>query len=322
MFYSQRNKKRQLKGDKLHINWIPFGDINMGSSRTNVWDVHDELKKINSVISTVNGDDWDSYDVVIFQKVYDKKLFRHVKKRCLLGFSIGDTHMIFEKGIRAADFVLCSCEALKKELLPLNKNCHVVIEGERMSRYKEQKIMKDRDEVVLLYHGFKENILHLLKSVAPAINQLSVNKKVSVKIISNFQDMVSIPFFEVPVTMCRWSLEGFNLEAIEGDIGIIPQGEESQFRLKSANKIRTLMAMGIPVIGDKRNQDFQMTLGNNEYGLLAHTQQEWTESLELLINNYEKRCLYAQKGFQRVSENYTTTIAALQVIEAVRGYFT
>ena len=315
------NTKRTLKREKLHINWIPFGDINMGSSRTNVWDVHDELMSMNSVISTVNGEEWNKYDVVIFQKIYDKKLFNYVKKRCLLGFSVGDTHMIFEKAIRSADFVLCSCPALKQEVQFMNKNCHVILEGEKMDRFNITKKIVDSSKITLIYHGFKENLSHLAGNVADAVNSLRINKKISVKLISNFQNIVTIPYFNVPLELCHWNLDTFNQDVLTGDIGIIPQGDEPQFRLKSANKIRTLMAMKTPVIGDKRNQDFRETLGDNRYGLLAHSKQEWKEALEMLINNFDQRLFYAIAGYQRVAEHYTTSIAAMLLIEVIRGYF-
>ena len=322
MFDLFLKRKRQLKGKKLHVNWIPFGDKTMGSSRTNVWDVHDELMEFDSVISTINGDDWDSYDVTIFQKKYEKELFKFVKKKCLVGFSVGDTHMIFKEGIKKSDFVLCSCQALKQEIEKLNKRCHVIIEGEKLERYSQKKDMTDEDEIVLLYHGFKENIVHLNGNVATAVNNLVVNnKKIIVKIISNFPDTVSIPFFSVPIILCRWNLETFSDDVLSADIGIIPQGDGPEFRLKSANKIRTLMAMRIPVIGDGRNQDFQDTVGHNAYGLLAKSQEEWETALQTLITDFNKRRYLADAGYKRILEHYTTKVAAQQLVDVLQGYF-
>jgi glycosyltransferase involved in cell wall biosynthesis len=87
------------------------------------------------------------------------------------------------------------------------------------------------------------------------------------------------------------------------DVGVMPLPDDDWARGKCAFKLIQYMACAVPVIASAVGANADVV--NTGCGLLAATQQEWTEALRLLRDHPRKRMDMGQTGRQRVVENYS-----------------
>lgn len=87
------------------------------------------------------------------------------------------------------------------------------------------------------------------------------------------------------------------------DVGVMPLPDDDWARGKCAFKLIQYMACAVPVIASPVGANIDAV--NGECGLLAATQQEWTEALRLLRDQPRKRIEMGQAGRERVVQHYS-----------------
>jgi glycosyltransferase involved in cell wall biosynthesis len=116
---------------------------------------------------------------------------------------------------------------------------------------------------------------------------------------------------EVEVIPWRESTEPADLAAV--DIGLMPLPDDEWSRGKCGGKALQYMGLGIPVVLSPVGVNVE--IARDKAALLASSEQEWTQALELLVTNESCRREMAQRGRKRVEEEYSVAAHSNRFIE-------
>ena len=109
---------------------------------------------------------------------------------------------------------------------------------------------------------------------------------------------------ELGVTGVPWSFSTELDELNELDVGIMPLPDDDWARGKCGLKGLQYMALEIPTVMSPVGVNREI-LGDDEYGLLASTEDEWIEALSRLIESSELRTKLGRAGRERVISAYS-----------------
>jgi glycosyltransferase involved in cell wall biosynthesis len=112
------------------------------------------------------------------------------------------------------------------------------------------------------------------------------------------------PFIpNVSVVEIDWN-ENTELDLINSfDVGVMPLPDDDWARGKCAFKLIQYMACAVPVIASAVGANIDVV--NEDCGLLASTQQEWTDALRQLRNEPATRAHLGEAGRARVEQSYS-----------------
>jgi hypothetical protein len=88
----------------------------------------------------------------------------------------------------------------------------------------------------------------------------------------------------------------------DSDIGVIPFKADRVG--KAAQNMRSLMSVGLGVIGTPGNEH-EYVIESGRSGLLASSEAEWEEALEMLITNQDLRLTMGSKASQHINATYS-----------------
>ena len=118
----------------------------------------------------------------------------------------------------------------------------------------------------------------------------------------------SVAGAKLPVEHIAWSAKDEAESLIRGDIGIAPTPDDRWTRGKCGFKIIQYMAAGLPVVASPVGANAEIV--RPETGILATTQQEWTDAIVKLASDVNLRRVMGRAGRERVENNYSVTRAA------------
>jgi glycosyltransferase involved in cell wall biosynthesis len=116
---------------------------------------------------------------------------------------------------------------------------------------------------------------------------------------------------EVELTPWKESTEPADLAAV--DIGLMPLPDDEWSRGKCGGKALQYMGLGIPAVLSPVGVNVE--IAHDNAALLASSEQEWMQALELLITNESQRREYGQRGRKRVEEQFSVSAHAERFIE-------
>ncbi|WP_415234880.1 glycosyltransferase family 4 protein [Sneathiella sp.] len=121
----------------------------------------------------------------------------------------------------------------------------------------------------------------------------------------------------LPIELRDWSLKREIDDISDFDIGIMPLTDDEETRGKCGFKIIQYMSCGVaPVVSPVGANTDIVTDG--ETGLFANTPNQWRDQISRLIEDETFRKQMAEKGRQRVAEQYSLSVTAPKLLEILR----
>lgn len=207
--------------------------------------------------------------------------------------------------IRRARTVIVGNEKLKKDIEAMNSNIAVIPTVVDTAYYSvSRERYHHQGELRIFWSGNQSGHL-LFRLCAPAIARLARKYPLRVMILSDVQTAnIGEIFNGVPYEFVKWSYENEKAAFGKADIGIMPLTDTLWNRRKCAFKALLYMVNGIPLISSPVGiiTDF---VREGENGLLADSDAEWYEKLELLIRDDRLREKIGLNGRRTVEEKFS-----------------
>lgn len=207
-------------------------------------------------------------------------------------------------GLPIYELVICGNQNLERYTHKFNNKTTVIPTSVDEKQFTHPK--KRNDEFFYIgWTGKSENLIYLnqLRDVFIKLEK-QYRGKVRIKIVSDkplYIDGVNI------IDNIEWRLENEVTDIESFDIGIMPLSDDEWTRGKCAFKLLQYMAAGVPCIGSPVGANSEV-ITHNHNGLLASTIEEWSQSLEELINQPEKRETLAQNAIGDIKNNYSKAV--------------
>lgn len=218
------------------------------------------------------------------QNIYKNLLSCHLKSNFL---------------VRNADWVIHNSPFSVQECLKLNNHnraIHIPCSFD-MKRY-QPKIHTKKDIVTIGWTGTVSSIPYL-KSIEPMLQKLYETKKFKLKLITNFEYQIS----GLDCETIQWNVQNEIEDLSSFDVGIYPIFFDDWSASKGGLKVQQYMAMGLPSVSTNHGAALSY-IEHEKTGYLVNNEQEWIESLLVLIENSSLRSsigfaarTYAEKNF-------------------------
>jgi glycosyltransferase involved in cell wall biosynthesis len=119
----------------------------------------------------------------------------------------------------------------------------------------------------------------------------------------------------------RASVSSFRLETELDDlrsldIGLMPMPDTAWTRGKCAFKAIQYMAMGIPTVASPVGSTLDL-IQHNSNGLLAQSERDWYDALELLVTDYAARQRLSTRGRETILKSYSLQVWAPRLISLI-----
>jgi len=205
-----------------------------------------------------------------------------------LNYILKNSKHVFVGNDELYNYVSKYCSSVSKIIGPIDCN-----------RYKPS-IKINQDEIVTIGWIGSDSTTRYLLSILNILEQLTA-KYENLKIIAIGAKNEKI-FKDKKIEIINWSLKTELYYLSKFDIGIMPLTDDLWTNGKGGYKILQYMAMGIPTVASPVGiNKYLITNGYN--GFLASNKIEWTEMLEYLILNKNKRIDMGKFG-RMVAEKY------------------
>jgi glycosyltransferase involved in cell wall biosynthesis len=154
-----------------------------------------------------------------------------------------------------------------------------------------------------------------LEKLAPVLRDITARHDVVLRVLSGGYRKVNLP--GVPVDLRPWRAETALREMASFDIGLVPLDDTPFERAKFPFKLLQYMALRIPAVVSRVGTAAAL-VRHGDNGLLAGSENEWTDALETLIAGAAKRRQLGDSGRQTVEESYTVQRVGPLVIQGLR----
>lgn len=333
----------------MKIQFVQNGNPNLGSNRIFVYDLSKELKKFGHEVALDNYV-LSGFDIYIFCKnshvdIYNKQLF---KKNVIIGkIQPNDLKEDSRNKLKNYDFFITGSIEERDYYFKYNKNIFIFPLIENI--IPQKKNHKNKKIINIGYHGNLEHLEEMKGPCSRALDRLSKKYEISLKVIYDFslgKWKVGRPR-NLKIIEHNWNNLNEMISLLDDvDIGIVPctnyfildhklpqgnliskvirkifGGKNRRYndyiiRFKNtsnAGRSYVFHQLGIPVVAGFWPSHFQI-MGDENYGLLAHSEEGWYNSLEKLIKSSSSRqkiannaqnlflSLYKRKNFAKVIE--------------------
>lgn len=126
--------------------------------------------------------------------------------------------------------------------------------------------------------------------------------------------------FDLPgieVEYMEWSLEKEPEFLNQMDIGIMPLPDNEWTKGKGGYKLYLYSSAGLPLLASPVGINKRIVI-HGENGFLAGTSKEWTQYLDLLINDEELRYKLGDKALEIAKQNYSLEVCFDQLISVFK----
>jgi len=151
-----------------------------------------------------------------------------------------------------------------------------------------------------------------LKLVEPALRILAQRHKILFRVIGEPNYAVE----GVPYELVKWNAATEVEDLRPLDIGIMPLLDYDWARGKCGMKAIQYMALGIPTVVSPVGFNTEL-IRHDENGLMADSVDDWVESLERLIVDFELRRRLGEAGRRTVESGFCATAQAPRVFEVL-----
>jgi hypothetical protein len=316
---------------KASIAWKPAGDRSLPGSRLRAYLPAEHMRQAGWRTEVFDEGRADSYDLVIFQKIYQRdtiELARRLKQRgTKLVFDLCDNHFYkaddspktedrcnrLQEMIDLVDAVSASTWEISR--LIEHENVVVIddpIDYPARSRWLEMRLgamrlfsLKRNRRVRFVWHGTAGQTnpptgLIDIQRVLPHLEHLNRSVPVALTVISNsrrvFEQHVKSTTF--PTKYIDWKLSTFPYHLKQNDICIIPITMNAFTVCKTNNRLVSSLLFGLPVVADPITsyQEFDdcVLFGN------------WTENLRRYALDPGLRREHVEKAHRYIHSKYTS----------------
>lgn len=211
------------------------------------------------------------------------------------------------------ELVICGNRNLEKYTNTFNQKTTVIPTAVDEKLFTHTKI-RNHELINIGWTGKSENLiyLHELRDVFIKLEN-QYRGKVRIKIVSDkplYIDGINI------IDNIKWSLENEVTDIESFDIGIMPLSDDKWTRGKCAFKLLQYMAAGVPCIGSPVGANSEV-ITHNYNGILVSSTEDWSQSLEELINQPEKRKTLAQNAIENIKNNYSIDVIFHRLLTAL-----
>lgn len=206
---------------------------------------------------------------------------------------------------------------LRERALEWNRNVTLIPTPVDTSRFRPRRDRTPKSSsIVIGWIGVWGTFKVHLMSIGEVLRKVAGRYPVRFKIVTRRgRDPVALN--GLPLDFVPWSQEG-EVSALEDfDIGIMPLPDNEWSRGKCGLKLLQYMAMGIPSVASRVGANCDIITEGRD-GLLAATEEEWTEKLARLIEDESLRRSLGEAARRKVEENFSLEKMAPKLIEVLR----
>ncbi len=170
------------------------------------------------------------------------------------------------------------------------------------------------NEVPVIAWTGSYSTVQYLDTLRPVLQNLSKTQRFKLRVIG-------VPDYQiegVDVEAIPWRSETEVADLRGIDIGVMPMPEDAWTRGKCGMKALQFMALGIPTVCAPVGVNSTI-IRQNENGLLASTDDEWTESLTRLLTSRSLREELGKQGRATIEANYSKAIHAPRVFRLLES---
>ncbi|MBP8959288.1 MAG: glycosyltransferase [Bacteroidales bacterium] len=265
------------------------------------------------------------WDIIFTQRTFISEwMLSKVKRRTYIIYDFddalylqGDQHRNAEKTalmIKYADSIVVSSDYLNKFVMQFNKRATVIpspIETERIFP-QENKI---QNEIPVVGWTGSEWTVKYIKTIESALQRLA--KEFTFKLLIVGANS-SFNISGVNCSIRPWSFEKECDNLNEMDIGIMPLPDDEFTRAKGGYKLYLYMAAGIPCVASPVGIN-NIIIRHGENGFLAGSEEEWINSLRILLLDSELRKTMGRTGREYAMKYYDRKICFMSIMEIIDG---
>lgn len=213
---------------------------------------------------------------------------------------------LFRLNFKKSDMVTCTTEELKKEFEKINPNT-VVLPNLIDPTFWPKAPDFNKNEVRIGWQGGWSHYEDLYE-IAPVIKSI-LKKHDNVKFVYFGDQRFRVLFKDCDQNKIEWQdwvrhdTYPYKMTLLNLDIGICPLSDNKFNWTKSAIKWMEYSMLGCATVASNI-KPYSPVIKNGETGLLAKTNKEWEDALDLLIKDEKKRRLMAKKAFIAVMEEH------------------
>lgn len=253
------------------------------------------------------------YDIALFM-TYDHKLIKHVKQRfphLKIGIIDPRNSKVYDS-TQYCDFIIIDSIEMEDFWRMSGKPIFRYIEYPNIPYVK--KVHKQKDKIIIGYHGNQIHLACMAENVTPALSALGKKYNIELLVMHNGtppgDNEEWIPD-NVSVRHVPWSMENYTQELANSDIGIVPNNmihdtstkhltktndnfnysaDDYSLRFKmpsNPGRFVVFGVLGVPVVADFYPSALQYL--QNGTGFVAHNISGWQYCLEQLIVSCDLR---------------------------------
>jgi len=318
----------------LKIVFIDNADVEIGSTRIWVHNLHHWLAQLGYDVHLNDLDHYSNYDVAIFGKSVGSEDILRAKAEnpdLVCGtINPSDFTTVKIRVMESCDFFVVGSIEEKDYYYRYNENVFLFPLIERI--FNRIKVHEDHEPILLGYHGNLHHLTQFHPHLKEALEKLDQECPIKLLVVSNEEGARSwkIGRPDIDIEVVQWSLDGVQEQLLRCDIGLVPgltpinQTEKNTvfrflkqsqsdiisynhdylLRFKNntnAGRAFVFFQLGIPVVSDFIPSCFHI-LANPDCGFLAHYTDGYLHALRTLCRSVETRERVAQnalKAFQR-----------------------
>ena len=203
--------------------------------------------------------------------------------------------------MKKAKYVIVCTPKLEEIALSLNKYKRVIDISSTFNTERFVAVKKyERHDVTTIGWTGTHSTIPFLETLQPVLAELSKRSRIKLLVIANQEYRMR----DVETEFIPWS-ESSEVEDLHRmEIGLYPIPANEWSLGKSSLKALTYMAIGIPFVATAYGTNYRI-MENGIQGFLALTNEEWLESLIILVNDIELRRRMGIEGRKRVEQMFS-----------------
>ncbi len=216
--------------------------------------------------------------------------------------------------LEAASAVIVSSDDLVPFASSINKKVFVIPSPVKIIKTNAfEKVSGDKKIVTIGWIGSSTTAKYL-NGIKESLTEIAGKTKFRLLIVGA-NERFDLPGIEV--VNPEWSLEKESEFLNQMDIGIMPLPDNEWTKGKGGYKLYLYSSAGLPLLASPVGINKRIVI-HGENGFLAGTRQEWTQYLDLLINDEELRYKLGAKALEIAKQNYSLEVCFDQLISVFK----
>lgn len=304
----------------------------------------DGMKSIDG-LTLFDHENYDKYEIALFMTykndLVELKKAKVINKSLKIGL-IDPRGSQVEEYLEFVDFLIIDSIEMKDFFAKYNLPIFTYYEYANIPLIK--KIHKEKEKIILGYHGNKVHLTAMFPEITSAIELLSEKYNIEFWAMYNIEHLgiwdIGVPK-GVNVKHIQWSMENYEKYLSKVDIGLAPACMPIKTGLRKRTKVSRFFndskddylikfkmpsnpgriivfaKLGIPVVADFLPSNIQF-IKDEENGMLAYSTGGWYRAIEKLIKSYKLRQSIVDKMLSTYYENFEYNIQNRKFVEFLK----